>query len=343
MQLRKPILRTVVAALLAAVAIAGPGAGPAFAEDGDVAWTVRTASNSYGADRSSFSYAVNPGGQVKDAMVVANRGKAPLNLSVYAGDGYTTGSGQLDLLTRDKKSVGIGAWLKAANPTVAIQPGQTAEIPFTLDVPANATPGDYAGGIVTSLTQPDATQSINVERRLGIRIKLRVGGDLRPGLAVDNLQVSYAGGDAIVTYTIRNSGNAILSAQQAVSVAGPFGWWRHDAGAVAAPPELLPGETWPVRVSVHGVDRTLRLTATVTLTPRLADASGSTTSLAAVEASAGAWAVPWPALIALVVLIALAVGGVFLLRRGRARRSAREDARVREAVEQALAEKSKAG
>ncbi len=29
------------------------------------AWTVRTASNSYGADRSSFSYAVNPGGVVQ--------------------------------------------------------------------------------------------------------------------------------------------------------------------------------------------------------------------------------------------------------------------------------------
>src|SRR5690242_15163501 len=97
-------VRTAAVALLAAVAVVWPGAGPAFAEEGDVAWTVRTASNSYGADRSSFSYAVNPGGQVTDAMVVANRGKAPLDLAVYAGDGFTTGTGQLDLLTRDKKS-----------------------------------------------------------------------------------------------------------------------------------------------------------------------------------------------------------------------------------------------
>ena len=61
------LLRTTVLSLLAAVAAAGVGVGPAVAADGDVAWTVRTASNSYGAARSSYSYTVNPGGVVEDA------------------------------------------------------------------------------------------------------------------------------------------------------------------------------------------------------------------------------------------------------------------------------------
>ncbi|GAA2327206.1 WxL protein peptidoglycan domain-containing protein [Dactylosporangium salmoneum] len=331
--------KSAAVALLAALAIVGP-AGPALAEDGDVAWTVRTASNSYGADRSSFSYAVNPGGQVKDAMVVANHGKAPLSLAVYAGDGYTTGAGQLDLLTKDRPSVGIGAWLRADPATVAIQPGQTAEVPFTLSVPANATPGDYAGGIVTSLTQPDAAQSINVERRLGIKIKLRVGGDLKPALAIEGLQVTFDGGDAHVSYTLHNTGNAIVSADQAVSVAGPFGWWRRDADKVAAPPELLPGESWKVSATAHGVTRAFRLTATATVTPRLTDASGSTTSLKPVTAESSGWTVPWTVLILAVVMAGLIAGGVVALRRLRTRGRAREDARVAAAVEKALAEKA---
>ncbi len=37
------------------------------------------------------------------------------------------------------------------------------QVPFTVEVPENATPGDYAGGIVTSLVEPDATQGINVD------------------------------------------------------------------------------------------------------------------------------------------------------------------------------------
>ena len=81
----KTPVRTTALSLLAVVAAVGVGAGPALAADGNVAWTVRTASNDYGEARSSYSYNVNPGGAVEDAMVVANRGPAPLTLSVYAG------------------------------------------------------------------------------------------------------------------------------------------------------------------------------------------------------------------------------------------------------------------
>ena len=339
-------VRTLVLALLAAIAILGLPAGPAQAADGgDVTWTVRTAENGYGADRSSFSYTVNPGGKIKDTMVVANRGKAPLTLAVYAADGFTTDTGQLDLLPQGKKSVGIGAWVHADRTSVTVRPGKTVNIPFTATVPDNATPGDYAGGILSSLKQSDEAEGINVDRRLGIRIKLRVSGELKARLAVENLRADYGGsadpfakGDATVTYTIHNTGNAILSAKQAVSVSGPFGWLRVKAGAIAAPPDLLPGESWKVRVPVHGVAPGVRLAATATLTPVLTDASGSTTSLKQVRSTTHGWAVPWTLLLLVLVLVTAIVGALLLARRNRARRKAREDARVREAVERKLQE-----
>ncbi|WP_233518125.1 WxL protein peptidoglycan domain-containing protein [Streptomyces corynorhini] len=166
--------------LVAALAAAGVSAGPAATRDDDVTWTVRTAPNSYGADRSSFSHAVNPGGEVEDAMVVANRGKVPLRLAVYAADGFTTNTGRLDLLPGGEKSVAVGAWTRAGRDTVTIGPGKTVTVPFTLSVPGNATPGDYVGGVVTSLRQSDEAEGINVDRRLGIRVKLRVSGALAP-------------------------------------------------------------------------------------------------------------------------------------------------------------------
>ncbi|MEU5786025.1 WxL protein peptidoglycan domain-containing protein [Micromonospora lupini] len=339
----KTLVRTTALSLLAVVAAAGVGAGPARAADGNVAWTVRTASNSYGEARSSYSYNVNPGGAVEDAMVVANRGPAPLTLAVYAADGFTTDAGQLDLLTRDKKSVAVGAWVKAGAGSVVIQPGKTAQVPFTINVPANATPGDHVGGILTTLTQADQAEGINVDRRLGIRITLRVGGELKPNLAIENLHVTYDGssnpfgkGDATVAYTIHNTGNAALSGQQAVSVSGPFGVLRARAGDIAAPPQLLPGESWDVKVPVRGVAPAVRLAATATVTPLLTDASGSTTSLKPIEATAHGWALPWMVVLALVVLIAVVVGAYLYRRRSRAQRRSREDARVRDAVAQAL-------
>ncbi|MEV8205213.1 DUF916 domain-containing protein, partial [Streptomyces sp. NPDC079189] len=187
------LVRTATLALLMALAIVGLRVDPALADDGDVTWTVRTAANGYGDDRSSFSYGVNPGGNAEDAMVVANHSKSPLELAVYAADGFTTGTGQLDLLTKDKKSVGIGAWVHADRDGVVIKPGKSAKIPFTIAVPDNATPGDYVGGILTSLRQSDEAEGINVDRRLGIRVKLRVSGELKPKLAIEDLHVGYAG------------------------------------------------------------------------------------------------------------------------------------------------------
>ncbi|MEV6343815.1 DUF916 domain-containing protein [Actinoplanes sp. NPDC051851] len=334
------------AALLAVAAVLGLSAAPALAEEGDVTWTVRTASNDYGDDRSSYTYAVNPGNDATDAIVVNNKSKTALDLSVYAADGYTTETGRLDLVARDAKSTGVGAWVTATGTTVSIPAGRSVEVPFTVAVPANATPGDYVGGIVTSLSRPDSTAQVNVERRLGIKIKLRVGGDLVPAMAVEDLRVAWHGslnpfarGDATVTYTIRNTGNAVESADQDVSIAGPFGWLRTGAADVANPPELLPGESWKVSVPLADVSPAVLLTATAKLTPRLTDASGSITSLDPVTATATVWALPWPLTALLIVLIAAIAALAVLRRRARSRRGEREDARVQAAVAAALADR----
>ncbi|MEU4238173.1 DUF916 domain-containing protein [Actinoplanes sp. NPDC026619] len=338
-------MKTFVAAVAAAFVVLG--ATPALAEGGDVTWTVRTASNGYGEDRSSYSYAVNPGGTIKDAMVVANRGKIPLSLAVYTADGFTTGTGQLDLRNRETKATGIGLWVKTAGTTVAVPAGQAVPVPFTVTVPPNATPGDYVGGILTSLTQPSSTETINVERRLGIRIKLRVGGDLKPALSIENLAVDWTGsgnpfadGDATVSYTIHNTGNTGLSATQAVRIEGPFSMFGTDAAKIAAPPELLPGETWKFSVPVHGVAPAIDLTATVTLTPIATDASGSTSSLPAVRESTHFAAISWSLILLILVVIALIVAAVVISRRNRARRREREAERVQKAVAEALREKA---
>ena len=335
-------VRTTAVALLAAMSV-----GAAVAADDDVAWAVRTAANHFGAERTSFDYTLDPGGQVEDALVVANHGTTPLELAVYAADGYTADSGQLDLVAKDVESTGIGAWVGADADSVTVQPGASAEVPFTVDVPDDATPGDYAGGIVTSLLQQDDAEGINVDRRLGIRINLHVGGDLAPSLAIEQLHATYvatlnpfAKGAATVTYTIHNTGNTVLSAQQAASVSGPFGWLRVDASDAAdAPPQLLPGESWTVSTPVRGVAPLFRVSATATLVPLLTDASGSTSSLEAVQATTHSWAIPWM----LLLLVALLAGGVtgarLLARRARVQRKASEDARVHHAVEQALRER----
>ena len=317
--MRPPRPRTTTAALallLAALGLLGLAAGPAAA---DVSWTVTTADNGFGSGRPNYSYTVNPGGQVEDGLTVANHGTTPLTLAVYAADGFT-GKNGLDLVAKGAKSSRVGAWVHPGRPDVTVKPGESVEVPFTVTPPDDAPPGDYMGGLVTSLTRAGAA-----EQRLGIRIRLRVGGALKPGLSVADLRVRYSGtsnpfgkGDATVTYTVRNTGNSLLSARQAVSVAGLFGSSDVQAGKIADSPQLLPGDTWKVSVPVRGVAPMLRLTGTVTLVPLLTDASNSTAPLAAVETTSQAWTIPWALLLLLVVLCGL-VAAVPVLRRRRRR------------------------
>ncbi len=320
----------------------------------EVTWTVRTQSNRLGAARTSYSYTIRPGERLRDGLVITNRGDAPVELGVYAADGFTTESGGFDLRLAGTDSRALGSWVAPREHRVRIAAGDTVTVPFSIAVPENATPGDYAGGIVTSMSAAEsdadaATQGVSVDRRLGIRMNLRVDGALKPGLAVEDVRVGwdggadpFSGGDAEVSYTVRNTGNAILGNRDAVRVSGPFGWFPVDAAEAEAMPQLLPGESWTRHVRVRDVPALILLTATAGVTPTVMDATGSTAMLPTVEGAGTGWAVPW----ALAVLTAAAILLATLVPRGirrrRAAQRAREDARVEAAVAEALERKDEA-
>ncbi len=294
--------------LAAVVAFAGLYAVPAFATDAP--WSVQPADNAFGPDRQNYTYTVAPGEKVDDGLSVVNRGSAALELAVYAADGFTTDSGQLDLRRQGFASTGIGAWVRPGVDHLTIQPGQAAVVPFSLSVPADAAPGDHIGGIVTSIK----SSSSSSEERMGVRIQLRVGGELKPQLTVSDVKVHppLVGGNATVTYTLHNTGNATVSARQQASLAGPFGRLRATSADVADSPALLPGDQWKATVAVPDVAAVVPLSADVTVVPLLTDAAGSTSQLAPVDAVAHARVLP---LGVVVVLLLLVVAALILRRR----------------------------
>lgn len=303
--------RFLAVAVLAATSLY---AVPAAAADSP--WSVQPADNSFGPDRQNYTYTVAPGDKVDDGLSVVNRGTTPLDLAVYAADGFTADTGQLDLRRQAEKSTEVGAWVRPGVGRLTVQPGKAASVPFSLTVPADAAPGDHIGGIVTSITQG------GTEQRMGVRIQLRVGGELKPALTVSDVKVHppLAGGDATVTYTVHNTGNATVSARQTASLAGPFGQLRATSGDVADSPALLPGDKWNATVAVRGVAAVVPLSASVTVVPLLTDAAGSTSVLAPVDAGAHARVLP---LVLVVVLLVLVVGGLVVRRRTVKRAAAR--------------------
>ncbi|MBB3157969.1 hypothetical protein FHS07_001653 [Microbacterium proteolyticum] len=314
-----------------ASATAAPSAASATAAapsaDTAVTWSVKPADTAQGRDRPNYAYDLAPGGTVGDALYVANRSPQPITLSVYAADGFLTEDGSLDILAGGVASTDLGSWVSIETPELTLDSGASAEVPFTVTVPADASPGDYAAGVVASM-RVTADNGTITERRLGSRVHLRVQGDLAPALTVGDVVVDYHGtaspiesGSATVTYTLTNTGNTRLDPAVDVALGGPFGLAGVTADDDA--PELLPGSSLQRTVEVAGVVPLGLLAAEVTATSQvvsrtLAGAEPSALDPLVSEGAASTAAMPWTALAILLVLALFVAWRIVAARRRKA-------------------------
>jgi len=254
----------------AAMAIRPPkaafGAGPASAAKLD--------------GRPYFTYDATPGGSIEDHIAIINFAQHMQTLNVYAVDAVSGTNGAFTYAPRAAARRQVGGWLTVGargQNQITIAPRATVILPVFLHLPANASPGDHAGAVIVSLTglvkAKGKKQLVKFEQRIATRVIIRVSGPLHPRLTIENLHASYSGhlnpfasGLVTVTYTVRNTGNALLGATQQVSVHGLFGSSAH-AAPLRGVPLLLPGGSYQVRTRVPGVFPEVWVTATVRLGP----------------------------------------------------------------------------
>ncbi|WP_019072252.1 COG1470 family protein [Streptomyces hokutonensis] len=198
---------------------------------------------------------------------------------------------------------GTGVPITFAATAVRVPARTRADIPFTVNVPATAAPGDRTGTIAARDTDG---------REATVRLQLRVNGPELSALTVEHLAVH---GDRI-TYDLVNRGTTPLTPSLAVHATGLLGA-RLDRAPRTLPVQLPPGrrlkltEPWH-RPALDAVD--LRLTVT---------APGGAHDTAETSARF----VPWGAVAA--TAGALTAGGaLFLVRRRRRRRD--DDGRAAE-------------
>jgi hypothetical protein len=293
---RAGALLCVLAVLAALTGALTATATPARADTAE--WSVAPRATDAG-ERPNYGFVLDPGAVVEDALVVTNLGATPLSLGLYAADGFTTETGQLDVLPTGTASTDLGSWVQLSATTLDLAPGDRVEVPFTLSVPADAAAGDHSGAVVTSLVTGAGSTGVTLDRRLGVRIHTLVSGDLTAGMEISDLTVDYqpslvpfGNGSAVVAFTLTNTGNTRVSAAQVVRVSGPFGLGTRTL--TTQTPDLLAGAAIPVSVPVPDVPTLGRLTAEVALAPAAVGASGVPAE--PVVASTPATAVGWTTL-----------------------------------------------
>lgn len=312
-------------------------------------WSVRpTPSENEESARPNYLLDVEEGEVVEDSIRVRNFGERELTLTIYASDARTTETGAIDLLPAGEEPRDVGAWIELDTNKVTIPAKDFIDVPFTLTVPADAESGDHTGGIVTSYMAPGTDtegQPVKLDRRLGTRVQVRVDGELRPGLTITDFHASYDGsanpagkGDMTVTYTVENTGNVRMSAQQVLNVDGALGLTGVKA-TLNPMPELLPGNSLTMTSKVSGVWPAIRTSSELEVAPIPTRPDDSFPALRSAMASAGSWTMPW-VLLLLLLAIGGGTGGAIVVRR---QNKAREDKRVSAAVEAKLAEQGAPG
>ncbi|MFF9766091.1 WxL protein peptidoglycan domain-containing protein [Streptomyces sp. NPDC014636] len=308
--------------LLSLLCLLGLPAGTAHAADNG-SWSVYPVASKIAA-RPYFALSAEPGQTLTDQVAVQNRTGRPLTFRLYAADAYNTArDGGFAVRTVRERMRGVGAWAKPAKPRITVPGHRTVTVPFTLHVPDGAEPGDHPGAIVALDERIDPGSgrlALGVQRAVGARVYLRVGGPTLPALSVEHVHISHhqplipglGDSTATVSYTLRNTGNVTLGPEVELKARGLFGRTLLHRDLTRVPAELLPGQRVRLTETWRGAPQFDR--ADVTLT---ASAPGTRQS-----AGASFLALPW--LLVALVFAAGALTGALLVRarRVRARRSA---------------------
>lgn len=258
-------------------------------------------------NRSEFAYVVEPGTEFDDAVTVFNSGNVPEDFRVYATDAFNNDQGQFDVLPGEQAPTGVGSWVSVLQERITVLPGQQATIPIHIKIPLEATAGDHAGAILASspTSGSDAEGNVlNLDRRTGSRIYIRVNGPLRADLAVTQVSTTYdystnpLGGTAQVRYQVENRGNVRLGGTLTASIAGPFGIGESK---IALPDlvELLPGENVTLTADVEDVPELFFGSTIIRLKP--SDSLGIEAKIS--EGKDTSFVPPIPLLLVLFVLI----------------------------------------
>jgi hypothetical protein len=325
--------------VLATVVLTGVGA-TAFAEDanqpgaggqGAITWGVQPSSPDGPNLRPYFNYVLQPGSELTDYVGVTNFSDKPLTLSVYASDAFNNAAGGFDLLAANIPPADAGTWVSFKKNVVNIPAKTRLDIPFTVRVPADASPGDHVAGIIASYTVPGGggEQSVTVDQRVASRLYTRVMGPVEASLAVENVEVTYqrssifvGPGSAKVKFTLRNTGNVRLSGTQALKVSSMIGT-SASPSIDAFPeqiPELLPGNSVSFEVPIDGVWPFFSMTATETVDPVvMSGGPDETPAISQAVGSVSFFAVPWVETAVLLIVIVVIV--LLILRRSRKRKA----------------------
>lgn len=169
------------------------------------------------SQRAYFVYESTAGAVIHDAVLVRNESDRPLQLSLFSADTVTASRGGIAVASHSVNAAkGAGAWLHLEQDALSIEPREHHAVPFTLSLPADLSPGEYAASIVAQhAEQREGEQTgpmgVRFVPRFAVTVLVTIPGSsvdaLASNLEITDLRAATGSRRQTVIADLENSGN----------------------------------------------------------------------------------------------------------------------------------------
>lgn len=175
---------------------------------------------------SIFVYELSPGQSTTDAVEIYNNTDEQKAISVYATDSVISSGGAFACAQAADKIQDVGGWIKLQKTTVSLLPGRSEKVPFTVQVPDYAEPGEHNGCIAIQEANVDPASvgnGIALSFRSAIRVAITVPGEIQKELTIRDAQLRNKSDKLVGTILLRNNGNVSLDTAVTADLQNFFG------------------------------------------------------------------------------------------------------------------------
>lgn len=175
--------------------------------------------------QSIFIHTLKIGEMAADKLLVSNSSDKDQVISLYSVDAIPSNTGAFTCKQKAEQVTDAGNWISLSRQEVALQPGKSDIVDFTITAPNKADVGEHNACIVFE-TKDDAGEvsgNLRIRTRSAIRVAITIPGELHRKVVIDSYDIKIDNYRQLYNLNLRNTGNVSSDTDVEVVLKSFFG------------------------------------------------------------------------------------------------------------------------
>lgn len=192
---------------------------------------------------------VNPGDVYKFTLKVTNIADAPKTFYLAAQNisGLDDAGSPIFAKEGESTKYEMSTWVELPDSSITLGPNETKHIPFSVRVPADASPGAHFGGVfLDARAERQSSTGSGIGYNVGSLLSLRISGDVAEEARFREFSTKklvYGTPDASFSLKVENLGNVLVRPHGVIEISDMFGKQVGDVRVNDSVAAVFPGET----------------------------------------------------------------------------------------------------